>query len=68
ADPQKLLQSYLEVHGLGALDELVSGVRTIGPAEGELTGRTDVPGGQRARRSRPPLHLSPSPVRHSERR
>ncbi|CAH2301514.1 Hypothetical predicted protein [Pelobates cultripes] len=68
ADLQRLLQSYLEVHGQGALDELVSDVRIIGPADGGISGQPAVPGERRARRSRSPLRLSPSPVRQSERR
>ncbi|CAH2296661.1 Hypothetical predicted protein, partial [Pelobates cultripes] len=62
---QRLLQAYLETHGRGALEELVSGVRSV-PQE-EVSSQPAVRDRQRARRSRPPLRLSPSPVRRQER-
>ncbi|CAH2295168.1 Hypothetical predicted protein [Pelobates cultripes] len=68
ADLQRLLQAYLEAHGRGALDELMLGVRSVAQEEGVASGQPGASGERRARRSRPPSRLSPSPVSQRERR
>ncbi|CAH2274337.1 Hypothetical predicted protein [Pelobates cultripes] len=67
-DLLRLLQEYQVSHGRGALETLMSGVTAVPGTGPEAAVSVDGAGGRRARRSRPPSRLSPSPVRHGERR